>query len=341
MAATWAVSGCLSPGRTGCRRSLRAGSASRSGGSGRDDGGYFVATRRVISLTLAVIPGFSCVVDSHKQEVAAVGEAELRARRAALTARLPEAGGFVSGTLVEQHRKCGKEGCRCTQGELHGPYTYLQVSGRLVYVPAGLAETVARQVGVGAAAGPAGGDLRGQPGAAVPPRAGLGDDNGGRTLGAETPAGCGVLAELAAPLANMLEAALAGGCPAPEGRYRTPASGRLAMMRGEQKITSGHLDRSDDLPAPVHPDAAPRARRVHRPSVRAGGRAARLGWAPGRVEVIDCDLGLSGRTATHREGFRELLGRVCAARPARSSRWRSPGWPALTPTCRGYWRSPG
>jgi DNA invertase Pin-like site-specific DNA recombinase len=42
------------------------------------------------------------------------------------------------------------------------------------------------------------------------------------------------------------------------------------------------------------------------------GEAARLGWAPGRIEVIDCDLGLSGRTATHREGFRELLGRVCA-----------------------------
>ena len=47
-------------------------------------------------------------------------------------------------------RKCGKEGCRCTQGELHGPYTYLQVAGRLVYVPAGLAETVARHVEVSA-----------------------------------------------------------------------------------------------------------------------------------------------------------------------------------------------
>jgi DNA invertase Pin-like site-specific DNA recombinase len=42
------------------------------------------------------------------------------------------------------------------------------------------------------------------------------------------------------------------------------------------------------------------------------GEAARLGWASARIEVIDCDLGLSGRTATHREGFRELLGRVCA-----------------------------
>lgn len=33
---------------------------------------------------------------------------------------------------------------------MHGPYTYLQVAGRLVYVPAGLAETVARHVEVSA-----------------------------------------------------------------------------------------------------------------------------------------------------------------------------------------------
>jgi hypothetical protein len=70
------------------------------------------------------------------------GTAELRARRAALAARLPQAGGFLPGTLVEQRRRCGKEGCRCGEGELHGPYTYLQVAGRLVYVPAVLAQAV-------------------------------------------------------------------------------------------------------------------------------------------------------------------------------------------------------
>lgn len=89
-------------------------------------------------------------MDSHKNDLSGLGTAELRARRAALTARLPRAGGFLPGTLVEQRRRCGKEGCRCTQGELHGPYTYLQVAGRLVYVPAGLAETVARHVAVSA-----------------------------------------------------------------------------------------------------------------------------------------------------------------------------------------------
>ena len=114
------------------------------------------------------------------------------------------------------------------------------------------------------------------------------------------------------------------------------------MMRGEQKITPAHLDRtamiylrqSTLMQVREHTESTARQYGL-------AGDAARLGWAPGRVEVIDCDLGLSGRTATHREGFRELLGRVCAARSARSAGWRSPGWPAPALTCRGCWRSPG
>ncbi|MBV9323085.1 MAG: recombinase family protein [Chloroflexi bacterium] len=39
--------------------------------------------------------------------------------------------------------------------------------------------------------------------------------------------------------------------------------------------------------------------------------AVRLGWAAARIEVIDCDLGLSGRSAEHRSGFRDLVSRVC------------------------------
>jgi hypothetical protein len=57
---------------------------------------------------------------------------------------------MLPGALVEQHRGCGKEGCRCTRGEPHGPYVYLQVGGRLVYVPARLAEAVRAQVEVSA-----------------------------------------------------------------------------------------------------------------------------------------------------------------------------------------------
>ncbi len=67
---------------------------------------------------------------------------ELRSRRDALVAALPPVDGLLPGTLVEQHRNCGKEGCRCTRGEPHGPYVYLQVAGRLLYVPSRLAEVV-------------------------------------------------------------------------------------------------------------------------------------------------------------------------------------------------------
>jgi len=39
--------------------------------------------------------------------------------------------------------------------------------------------------------------------------------------------------------------------------------------------------------------------------------ATRLGWEASRIVVIDADLGISGRTASARAGFRELVGRVC------------------------------
>jgi hypothetical protein len=54
--------------------------------------------------------------------------------------------GLLPGALVEQHRNCGKEGCRCTRGELHRPYVYLQVADRLAHVPATLAEAVRSRV---------------------------------------------------------------------------------------------------------------------------------------------------------------------------------------------------
>jgi DNA invertase Pin-like site-specific DNA recombinase len=39
--------------------------------------------------------------------------------------------------------------------------------------------------------------------------------------------------------------------------------------------------------------------------------AVRLGWARSKVEVIDADLGLSGRSADGRSGFKDLVSRVC------------------------------
>jgi DNA invertase Pin-like site-specific DNA recombinase len=39
-------------------------------------------------------------------------------------------------------------------------------------------------------------------------------------------------------------------------------------------------------------------------------RAAELGWQTEDIEVIDADLGQSGATAQHREGFKEVVSRV-------------------------------
>jgi len=75
---------------------------------------------------------------------------QLRARRRHLAAALADPQASLEGSLVSQMRRCGKEGCRCAQGELHGPYVYLSISRgadrRLVYIPANLAEAVRRHI---------------------------------------------------------------------------------------------------------------------------------------------------------------------------------------------------
>ena len=78
---------------------------------------------------------------------------QLRNRRHTLAREFPGVEGAIAGSLQSQRRRCGKEGCRCTRGELHGPYTYLCVKvgkrTRLVYVPADLVEEVERRVALG------------------------------------------------------------------------------------------------------------------------------------------------------------------------------------------------
>lgn len=76
---------------------------------------------------------------------------QLRARRRRALAKLPDFEGYLAGSLGEQTRRCGKEGCRCAGGDLHGPYVYLSVgkaAGRrgLVYVPEVLARMVRGKV---------------------------------------------------------------------------------------------------------------------------------------------------------------------------------------------------
>jgi hypothetical protein len=79
-----------------------------------------------------------------------LSEAQLHSRRAELAGQFGEVASAVRGSLHRQARRCGKEGCRCARGELHGPYVYLSMrSGRrrgLVYIPSQLAEEVGRRV---------------------------------------------------------------------------------------------------------------------------------------------------------------------------------------------------
>jgi hypothetical protein len=90
-----------------------------------------------------------------KKEIAVKTSRALRARRRRLTRSLPDIEGLITGAVVEQGRRCGKEGCRCAKGELHGPYTYVVLprdGGRTktVYVPAGAAEAVRSGVALSA-----------------------------------------------------------------------------------------------------------------------------------------------------------------------------------------------
>ncbi len=75
---------------------------------------------------------------------------QLRTRRAQLARGLPTLEAVIQGALVIQRRRCGKPGCRCTRGELHGPYVFLTVrrraGRRLLYIPAALAAAVRRRV---------------------------------------------------------------------------------------------------------------------------------------------------------------------------------------------------
>jgi hypothetical protein len=84
----------------------------------------------------------------NKNDLGAMSSRQLLSRRRALAARLGDAEQVLTGTLIEQTRRCGKAGCRCAGGEPHGPYAYFApktgVRGRLRYVPASLAGVVRR-----------------------------------------------------------------------------------------------------------------------------------------------------------------------------------------------------
>lgn len=90
----------------------------------------------------------------HKKRSAELGTlsvGDLRRRRRQLARTLQDPEATVQGALVTQGRRCGKAGCRCTQGELHGPYVYVALArarggSRLLYVPEELREVVRQKI---------------------------------------------------------------------------------------------------------------------------------------------------------------------------------------------------
>ena len=83
-------------------------------------------------------------------------------------------------------------------------------------------------------------------------------------------------------------------------------------MNGEHKITSSHRERA----AICYLRQSSMAQvRQHTESTRSqyalADTAAALGWPPASIEVIDTDLGISGKWGVAREGFTELVTRVC------------------------------
>ena len=95
----------------------------------------------------------SCVIIRHKRhtDLRDLSVAQLRARRRRLGRALRNAETTLLGSLVTQGRRCGREGCRCAEGELHGPYIYISLRkprgrGGLLYVPAELAALVRERV---------------------------------------------------------------------------------------------------------------------------------------------------------------------------------------------------
>jgi hypothetical protein len=56
------------------------------------------------------------------------GHSDLLRRRAAAVERLAKASESLRGSLIERFLPCGKSGCRCKKGHLHGPAYYVSVT---------------------------------------------------------------------------------------------------------------------------------------------------------------------------------------------------------------------
>jgi hypothetical protein len=53
---------------------------------------------------------------------------QLRRRRKQLLRKFPPLDTVLRGSLIERYKRCGKPGCKCANGQGHGPKHYLSVS---------------------------------------------------------------------------------------------------------------------------------------------------------------------------------------------------------------------
>src|ERR671934_240101 len=83
-------------------------------------------------------------------------------------------------------------------------------------------------------------------------------------------------------------------------------------MSAPNKIRGRHLERAafiyvrQSSPAQVRDNRESQGRQYALVE-----QAAQLGWPASKIDVIDADQGISGRTADRRSGFREVVSRVC------------------------------
>ena len=84
------------------------------------------------------------------RDLSQLTERQLYALRKRLAAGVHDPALTLRGAVHSDLRQCSKAGCRCRQGELHGPYAYLSVYGdgrsRTVYVPQALAAVTSEHV---------------------------------------------------------------------------------------------------------------------------------------------------------------------------------------------------
>jgi DNA invertase Pin-like site-specific DNA recombinase len=91
-------------------------------------------------------------------------------------------------------------------------------------------------------------------------------------------------------------------------------------VNGEYKISSSHLDRAAIIYLRQSSMAQVRDNTESTRSQYAlADTAAALGWARADIEVIDTDLGVSGKWGVARAGFTELVTRVCSGEVGPSS----------------------